>query len=287
MKNLKNLIAIASLVALLSVGVFAQQQGAQTLNTTTLAAAVTSASGTSIKLTSTSNVINTVSAQTTIWVDTEAMDIVTNAPVSNGYVTVTRGSHGTKAELHASGRTVYVGRPNLFQGYDQAGACTVGSGYATKLPWINLTDGKRFNCYSGGEWFFEGVGSQGAAATAVATGFCTGTLGSAQTDFLNGAACSGATTALYRYTVTTPGEVANLRVFSSASESAAAGDALTVLKNGSSTALTCTILQNATTCSDLTHSFAVVAGDVLTFQVVAATSAAGANISASAGIYGQ
>lgn len=287
MTNLKKLISLVSLVALLAVGAFAQQQGAQTLNTTTLAAAVTSASGTSIKLTSTSNVYNTVSVQTTIWVDTEAMDIVTNASVSNGYVTVTRGSHGTKAELHASGRTVYVGRPNLFQGYDQAGACTVGSGYATKLPWINLTDGKRFNCYSGGEWFLEGLGSQSSAATTAATGFCTGTLGSAETDFLNGAACSGATTATYRYTVTTPGEIANLRVFSSASESAAAGDVLTVFKNGSATTLTCTILQNTTTCSDSTHSSAVVAGDVLTFQVVAATSAAGANISAAVGVYGQ
>ena len=288
MTTLKKLFSAVSLVALLAGVSFAQQQGVQTLNTTTLSAAVTTTYGTAIKLASTSNVYNTVSAQTTIWVDTEAMDVATNTPVLNGYVTVTRGTHGTKAELHASGRTVYVGRPNLYQGYDQAGACTAGTGYASILPWINLTSGKRFQCYSGGEWFVSGSGSATSAAVAVATGSCTGTLGSAETDFLNtGVACSGGTTALYRYVVTTPGELANLQVFSSASETAAAGDTLTVNKNGSATALTCKIAQNTTTCSDSTHSVAVVAGDVLTFSILSATSAAAANVSASAGIYNQ
>lgn len=288
MKNLKSIFAAAFLVALLS-SAFAQQQGAQTLSTTTLSAAVSSTTQTNITLAALTNVTATVSTQTVLWVDTEAMTVVTNSVPSSGTtVLVIRGSNGTKAESHASGRTVYVGRPNLYHGYDVAGSCTSGTGLATTLPWINMSNGKRFQCRSGGSWFVDGSGSVTAAAIATPSAFCTGIVGSAETEYLNDAACSGATAATASYVVTAAGEVANLRVRSSATETAAAGDTVTLYKNGSATTLTCTIPQTtAVVCSDSTHSVAVVAGDYLQFQNVSATSGASANVSATVGIYNQ
>jgi hypothetical protein len=298
MKNLKSIFAVSVLVALLAVAGFAQQQGAQSLTTTTLSQAVPNITGgsavaTGICLTSISNVTATVSVQTTLWVDTEAMDVVTNSvPPSGTCLQVTRGTHGTKAEGHASGRTVYVSRPNIFQGYDVAGTCwSNAAGTATIpaiLPWINLSDGNRYDCKADGIWFRSGIGSQGSAAVTSVPGFCTGTVGSAQTEYLNGAACSGATTATFSYTVATSGELANLRVTSSAAVVGGTGkDVLTVYKNGTATSLTCTIAASGTTCSDTADGVATVAGDYIQFQFVSATSDTAANVSATVGLYGQ
>lgn len=296
MKTLKSIFAVSVLVAFLTVASFAQQQGAQTLSTTTLSAAVPPCPGScitsQITLASLTNVTATVSVGTVLWVDTEAMDVVTNSvPASGTTLLVQRGAHGTRAQTHASGRTVYIGRPNLFQGYPVAGTCWTNAAQSTLppiLPWIDLTAGFRYDCKADGLWFRSGIGSQGSAAVTAATGFCTGTTGSAETEFLNGAACSGATTATYRYLVSTNGEVANLRVFSSAVAVGGANkDVLTVFKNGVATAITCTIAAAGTTCSDTTNGVAVVAGDVLTFQFVTATSDTAANVAASVGIYGQ
>lgn len=296
-----NLIAVSVFVTLLIVAgltylpgpVHAQIQGAQTLSTTTLSSSLT-AVGTgnisSVTLASLTNVTATVSVGTTLWVDREAMDVVTNSiPASGTTILVQRGSHGTIATGHASSRTVYVGRPNLFQGYDQAGTCwqtPSGTQLPTVLPWINLTNGNRYDCRADGNWFKVGNGSAWSQAVTVAPGFCTGTVGTAQTEFLNGVACSGATTSTYAYTVATPGEVANLRVTSSAAVvGGTSKDVLTVFKNGVAASLTCTIAASGTTCSDTTNGFTVTAGDTLTFQFVTATSDTAANVSASVGIY--
>lgn len=295
MNKLKSIFSVAVLVAFSAVALIAQQQGAQTLNTTTLSSALTNVGGgsiSSVTLASVSNVTATVSIGTTLWVDTEAMDVVTNSvPPSGTTVLVQRGSHGTRAQSHASGRTVYVSRPNLFQGYDQAGTCWTsasGTGIPPILPWINLTDGNRYDCKADGNWFRSGLGSQGSAAITGVPGFCTGTVGSAQTEFLNGAACSGATTSTYTYTVTTAGELANLRVSSSAAVvGGTSKDVLTVFKNGSATAITCTIAAAGTTCNDIVNGVAVAVGDLITFQFVSATTDTAANISATVGLYGQ
>ena len=309
MKNFTSIFAVPVLVALLAVAGFAQSQGPQTLSTTTLSQAIptaaaigvqgggTAPSTSNICLASITNVYATVSVQTTLWVDTEAMDVVTNTlPPTGTCFVVTRGAHGTKAEGHQSGRTVYVGRPNLFQGYDVAGTCWASStGLITSpaqlpgiLPWINLTDGHRYDCKADGNWFRSGLGSQGSAAVTAATGFCTGTVGSAETEYLNGAACSGATTATYSYTVATSGELANLRVTSSAAVVGGTNkDVLTVYKNGSATTITCTIAASGTTCSDSTNGVAVVPGDYIQFKFVTATSDTAANISVGLGLYGQ
>ncbi len=296
MKQLKHVFSVSVLVAFLTVASIGQQQGAQTLSTTTLSAAIPPAVGSGITsqitLASLTNVTATVSIGTVLWVDTEAMDVVTNSvPPSGTTILVQRGAHGTRAQSHASGRTVYVGRPNLFQGYPVAGTCWTNAAQTTLppiLPWLDITNGWRYDCKADGNWFRSGIGSQWSAAITSSMGFCTGTAGSAETEFLNGAACSGATTATYRYLVSTPGELANLRVFSSAAVTGGTNkDVLTVFKNGSATAITCTIAAAGTTCSDSTNGVALAVGDVITFQFVTATSDTAANISASVGIYGQ
>lgn len=110
--------------------------------------------------------------------------------------------------------------------------------------------------------------------------FCTGTVASAQTEYLTFGACSGATAATGRWIVSTAGTLQNLQVFSSAAVVGGASvDVLTVYKNGSATALTCTIAAAGTTCADTTHTVTVAAGDALTFQFVTATSDTAANIS--------
>ncbi len=274
----------------------AQSQGAQTLSTTTLSQLIPNVNGGSgitsnICLASLTNVTATVSVQTTLYVDTEAMAVVTNTiPPSGTCITVTRGAYGTKAEGHQSGRTVYVGRPNLFQGYDVSGTCwSNAAGTATLpaiLPWINLTTGNVFNCGSDGNWYRIKVGSQWHFAGTAATGFCTGAVTASQTEYLNGAACAGATTSTYTYLVSTPGEVANLNVASSANV-AGAGDPVTVYRNGVATAVTCTIAAAAKTCSDTTHSFSTAVGDLITFQIVTGAGDTAANVSATVGIYGD
>jgi hypothetical protein len=294
MKNLKQIIAVSVFVALLAVaGSFAQQQGPQSLTTTTLSNSITAVgagSTSQVTLASIANVYATVSVGTTLWVDTEAMDVVTNSILANTTtLMVQRGSHGTKAEGHASGRTVYVSRPNLYQGYDVAGTCwtnSAGTSLPTILPWINITSGARFNCYSDGNWFKEGYGSSAYATTAVSA-FCTGIPAESTTVYLNGATCTGATTATYAYTVTTAGELANLRIHGSAV--AANANVFTVYKNGTATAITCTVAIAAQTCSDNTHSVATVNGDYIQIQDAVGSTGAEtfANASATVGLYGQ
>jgi hypothetical protein len=294
MKNLKQIVAVSVFVALLAVaGSFAQQQGPQSLTTTTLSNAITNvgAGNTSqVTLASISNVYATVSVGTTLWVDTEAMDVVTNSLLANTTtLTVQRGAHGTKAEGHAAGRTVYVTRPNLFQGYDQAGTCwtnATGTQLPTILPWVNITNGNRFNCYSDGIWFKEGNGSESLAIT-TEQAFCTGIPAETTTVYLNGATCTGATTATFQDLVTTPGELANFRVRGSAV--AANANVFTVYKNGVATAITCTVAIAAQTCSDNTHSVATTAGDYIQIQdaVGSTTAETFANAAAVLALYGQ
>src|SRR5579863_1913359 len=297
MTTFKSILAVAVVVALFACASFAQQQGPQTLSTTTLSQAIPNQNGGSgttfsVTLASLTNVLATVSVGTTLWVDTEAMDVVTNSiPATGTTVLVTRGTHGTKAEGHASGRTVYVGRPNLFQGYDVAGTCwSNAAGTATLpaiLPWINATDGFRYDCKADGNWFRSGIGSQGSAAVTALNIFCTGIPAQNVAEYFNDTSCVGATVATYSYTVSTNGELANLQIQGSAV--AANANVIVVYKNGVATALTCTVAIAAKTCSDTTHGVATVAGDYIQIldTVGNTTTETFANLSATIGLYGQ
>jgi hypothetical protein len=296
MKQLFKELTFLLAAVLLSFGSLYAQA---TLSTTTLSTALTGtvasstpgASTNIIQVASTSNFVqNSVGQWTTgLYVDFEYMDVVRVINSSTGLVQVVRGAGGTRAGLHNSGALIYVGPPSYFGGAayagsalsgDQQGACVATSILA--LPYININDGKIFQCLSSGQWIQTGFGTMGSPPAQLQSDFCTGTVGSAETEYLNDAACSAATTSLAPTIQVSYGTIYGLTVYSSANATGGAGkDMATVYKNGSSTALTCTIAAGAKTCSDTTHAVAVAPGDRISYQFVTATSDTAANITMS------
>ena len=286
----KNIVKLISVFALVSALCFAQTA----LTTTTLSTAVatpadtqiTLAAGTGITVQGAANAINTV-----LYVDRELMRVV--SLVSGTTYVVQRGQGGTRPFVHAAGAKVWLGSPagNFMRGTPGAGEMW-GSCYApneVSLPKIFIDTGDIFDCKrtgaagTAGQWVLIGHGAQSGAGQAVSS-FCTGTAGSAETEYLNDAACSGATTATKKIVVGNIGTVANLYVYSSAG-AAAAGSTITVMKNGSDTAMTCAFTSAAVACSDVLHQFSVVPGDVIAVKYVSATSESAANVSATMTIY--
>ena len=266
--------------------------GQASLSSTTLSAAVAGVPSNTVSLVQLASATGIVAPsfntpnqptgnQTMLYVDHEAMLVTA---VSGTNVTVIRGYAGTFATGHISGATVRYGPPNYFVNYERFGSCT--STNELVLPSVNFTTGHIFTCATtGGQWAQIGNGTMSASGTQANFG-CTGTVGSAETEFLNTAACSGATTATRRIVVEQPGVIGNLRVYSSAVVvGGASKDVATVLKNGSNTTITCTIAAAGTTCSDTSHFVTVAAGDVLTVSFVTATSDTAANVSAVVGIF--
>lgn len=291
-------VAVTLLIALCMVPAYAQQN---TWTTTTLSAAVNACTaGTSagncqlnIPLTSYTGVnapsqpsatsdVGAPSGNSFTWlyVDKELMQVTRVVTIgSTTTVYVERGVNGSGGRAHASGATVYVGPPNYFSSYDRFGSCTAAN--EKVLPQINTTDGVFFNCYAS-QWYPTQEGTMNSVYGSNVSSFCTGTVGSAETEYLNGAACSGATTSTFTQVMTAPGVITGLKVYSSANVvGGSSKDVLTVYKNGSATTITCTIAASAATCSDSTHSVAVAAGDVIAFKFVTATSDTAANVSAS------
>jgi fibronectin-binding autotransporter adhesin len=89
----------------------------------------------------------------------------------------------------------------------------------------------------------------------------------------------------------TANAVSNLQVVLGTATSASQTVAVTLLDNGSATAVTCTVAISSTTCSDTTHSVSPVAGHLLSWQMVLNTGtlttnvAIGAQIGNAAGSY--
>jgi hypothetical protein len=224
---------------------------------------------------------------TGVLVDKEFMWIT--SLVSGTTYNVIRAKAG-RQNPHASGAAAIIG-PITNGPFVMASNAGIVSGSCTRtaevyLPryYVMSNDSSVVDCKSG-QWITTGYGTMHSAGSVIRA-HCTGTVGSAETEFLNDAACSGATTATARHVISGPGTLANLRVYSSAvAVGGSAKDVLTVLKNGSTTGITCTIAASGTTCSDLTRSANVVAGDVITFSFVTATSDTAANVSAVVGVY--
>jgi hypothetical protein len=150
------------------------------------------------------------------------------------------------------------------------------------LPYINISDGKIYNCLSSGQWVQTGYGTMGSPPSQLQADFCTGTVGSNETEYLNDAACSAATTALAPTIQVSYGTLYGLQAQSSANVTGGTSkDVLTVYKNGSATALTCTMAAATKTCKDIAHSVAVAPGDLITYQWVTAASDTAANVGAS------
>lgn len=263
------------------------------LTTTTLSSAVstptqstvTLASGTGVTVQGAQNAINTV-----LYIDRELMRVI--SLVSGTTYTVQRGVSGTRPFVHASGARVYLGAPsgNFFRGLPSS-SMMWGSCYAPNeisLPKIYVDTGDIFDCKngtSGAQWIRTNNGTMAGYGQTLSQ-FCTGTVGSAETEYLVGAACSGATTSTATIIIANHGTLANLYVNSSANFKGSANkDVLTVYKNGSATTLTCTGAASTKTCSDTTHSVNVVPGDIITFQFVTDTTDTAANVAASLKLY--
>jgi hypothetical protein len=117
-----------------------------TMSFTTLSAAV-AVGDAEVNLTSASDVTaatNTVN--TVLFVDREAMDVIS---VTGTRVSVHRSRNGSLLTAHASGATVYLGAPAAFATADPVGPCAAAtSGYA---PRIVPSTGNLWECY-GSVW---------------------------------------------------------------------------------------------------------------------------------------
>lgn len=94
-----------------------------------------------------------------IYIDAEALEI--NA-ISGTSITVGRGQLGTRTQDHASSEAVFTGGNQHFQQTDPdyGAACTVGTGEALYLPYINLGRAVMWTCITT-SW----VGTSTAAIT--------------------------------------------------------------------------------------------------------------------------
>ncbi len=111
-------------------------------------------------------------------------------------------------------------------------------------------------------------------------------------------ACSGSTTELLRWTATTAGTVANLRVSSTGNFVGTGGSIFTVRKNaGAVTGFTCAPTAATKVCANMLPGFTdagtvgtvdsvtVAAGDTIDVSFLSATSDTAANLSVSLSVY--
>ncbi len=133
-----------SVLALMLAGLIAGSVAAQTiLTTTTLGAAITSTSATTIRVAA----ITGITANTGLWIDQEFMTVTATPTTGTLNVNVFRGAAGTKAALHANGVTVTLGPQFAFQSTDPSwGACVRSQ--QQYLPWINVNSGNMCTCDS-------------------------------------------------------------------------------------------------------------------------------------------
>lgn len=149
MKLIRSLMVAVGILLALTVPSFAQT----TLNSTTLAAAVSSATASQFQLASTSNI--TAGDYLAVVSGNVVREIVTVRTVASPYVTVTRDTVGINsqraARLHASGTTVYTGAKARFYSNDVNGTCTASA--EAYLPHIVTTSGFLYQCNAGGVWY--------------------------------------------------------------------------------------------------------------------------------------
>lgn len=217
--------------------------------------------------------------QTVLFTDREAIFVTS---LNGTYVCGVRGWGSGKATPHVTGAVVYVASPNQFTNIEKVGACNAAN--EPYLPQINLTTGNIFDCKSSGQWIMVGNGTMDPAGNYINT-FCTGTAGTAETEFLNGVACSAATTQTFVYTIPYAGTLANFRASASANFLGTGGSTFTVKKNGSATTIVCAPTAATKVCTDTTHSVAVVAGDLISISFLSATSDTAANLSVTLGLF--
>jgi hypothetical protein len=124
---------------------------AQTAMTvTTITADITDTSATTVFLTSATN----VQSQGYLYIDGEAMLVMSSYVSGSLNVPVRRAASSTRAALHANGTLAYVVAPGLqartgMRTYSPSGVCTRTN--ETVLPVINVLSGDLFDC-QGSQW---------------------------------------------------------------------------------------------------------------------------------------
>lgn len=147
--------------------------GQTTLTTTTLSAAVSSASAKTLTVASATGFnaqniaasLGTIgapatAAETLMYVDREAM-LITG--VNSTTITVVRGWGGTPATPHASGATVIVGPAGAFVQRAPSGSCTRTA--LAYVPLVEIPTGAMFDCYNGSFGSFTAPGGPRVGAT--------------------------------------------------------------------------------------------------------------------------
>ena len=298
MTKIKNILALA-IFALTGLTAFGQV----TMTTTTLASSLTN-TATTVNLTSATGVVAPSFAvpnqptgnQTILYVDREAMFVTA---INGTVASVLRGYRNTISEGHANAATVYVGPPSYYSDndLDHYGSCVATNELA--LPRINIATGHIFSCGTSGQWVLVNSGTMGGGQTGTINFFCTGTVGSAETEFIGSTvACSGSTTELAAWTAQTAGTVANFRATSSANFLGTGGAIFTVRKNGAAvTNFTCAPTAATKTCYNLVGGFtgtgtsgsvnsvAVAPGDRIDVSFLTSNTDTAANISITMGVY--
>jgi len=142
MKHVKAIILFCLLVVLAGTGF-----GQATLQSTTVSAAV-GLNDQSIVVASATGFVapNNGAIASIVFIDQEALGVQS---ISGTTIGVIRGYGGTRSTAHASGTTTYIGPPNYYVSFPQAGACTAAN--QVVLPTINITSGLQYNCL-GGVW---------------------------------------------------------------------------------------------------------------------------------------
>lgn len=135
---MKRVLSALALVGALLLGVSTSAQAQATVNSTTLAAAVTSINAIAIQVTSSTTMV----AGQFLYADREMMRItsVARTPI----IDVQRGVNGTRADLHASLTLLWSGPSNYFYDNEVAGPCTATN--ETSLPHIVRITGNVYDC---------------------------------------------------------------------------------------------------------------------------------------------
>ena len=145
MKTLRTLMATAGLILLLALNAVAQT----TVNSTSLAAAITDRAPTQITVASASTIA--VGDTYVIVQGGHGIEAGTVRAVNGVFLTVSRANLGGINRTHASGATLYTGVPARFFCNVPTGTCTRTS--ETYLPLINLTNGNVTQCHPGNFWY--------------------------------------------------------------------------------------------------------------------------------------
>lgn len=137
---MKKLIAVLSIFFGLAACAFGQTA----LTTTTLSAAVTSTSTTTLRVASATGI---VANSTVLFIEDGTSNNSEAAfvnSVSGTAIGVTRGYNGTKVSTHISGALVFAGTPDKFYSFEPGGSCTAAQQPVT--PFINVLTGNAWLC---------------------------------------------------------------------------------------------------------------------------------------------